>query len=128
MIIFPIGISEFFYFIAIHNRDLIIGVEKAWIWHPIGSKIRNQHSGVCVSMVFMVFKTTVVLCAKSQNSFVSACGTCRVSNSIATHIEYVSVFQCLDLRAEERRVVRHEKPPLWREASALERGQLASST
>ena len=58
-------------------------------------------------MVCMAFRTTIVLLARSEDSFasISAWGTCCVSNSTAFHIAVVYVGLCLDSRTEENSVI-----------------------
>ena len=59
-----------------------------------------------VCMGFMALITTLVLCARSQDSVMS----CQC-------VGYMSFFGLLDLRAEESRVLRHVKPPRCGEES-----------
>ena len=57
--------------------------------------------------VFMALIPTLVLCARSQNLVMS----------VSMRRVHVVLSALLDLLAEESRVVRHVKPPRWRETS-----------
>ena len=67
----------------------------------------NIEGSLCMDS--MAFTTTSSLCARSQGSHVSACGTLCVSYSKHCHSVWHSRY--LDLWVEESRVIRHEEPP-----------------